>query len=214
MRSVGNRRARPRAVVRVSPTLGLSRPDSPGRRGTTARAEHADLADEVERVLVGRDVVDGRWTFQIVEAYNSQYWQAFRDTEQWVRDRAGGAEPHLFEAELKQREQDGELRTRLRDGGLDAGGRPRAPSPIQTFGSTDERVIRLIMEPDVRCSQHAGSDLDVWCQLFAGTNTSTPRCDRARCPAPMFHGAPRAAQFERSSEIRGRAAVDARLSGR
>jgi hypothetical protein len=33
---------------------------------------------------------------------------------------------------------------------------------------TDERVIRWIMELDVRCSQHAGGDLDLRCQLFAG----------------------------------------------
>jgi hypothetical protein len=89
---------------RLSGSADLTLQDAVGqRRG----AGHAVLADDVERVLVGRDVVHDGWTFQIVEAYDSQSWQAFRDTERWVRERAGGAKPHLFEAELKQREQRG-----------------------------------------------------------------------------------------------------------
>ena len=70
-------------------------------------AGHADLADQVETALVGRDVLDGKWTFQIVEGYDAQYWSVFRDVEQWLRRELGGAQPHLFEAEMKQREQNG-----------------------------------------------------------------------------------------------------------
>jgi hypothetical protein len=67
-------------------------------------AGHRDLADEVERVLVGRDVIPGHWTFQIVEQYDAQYWQVFRVTEQWVREQLG-APRHLYEAEMKVDEQ-------------------------------------------------------------------------------------------------------------
>jgi hypothetical protein len=67
-------------------------------------AGHPDLADEVERTLVGRDVLPGRWTFQIVEGYDSQYWQVFRATEQWLREQLAGPR-HVYEAEMRVEEQ-------------------------------------------------------------------------------------------------------------
>jgi hypothetical protein len=63
-----------------------------------------DLADEIEQCLVGRDILDGRWSFQVVEAYDSQYWSVFRDVEQEARERVG-AEQHILEAEMKHAEQ-------------------------------------------------------------------------------------------------------------
>jgi hypothetical protein len=69
-------------------------------------AGRTDLADLVEDVLVGRDVVDGRWTFELVEAYDAQYWSAFREVEAFTR-RATGLEPHTYEAEMKAAEQTG-----------------------------------------------------------------------------------------------------------
>lgn len=67
-------------------------------------AGHAELAAELEDVLVGRDVLPGRWTYQLVEGYDDQYWTVFRAMEQRVRTTLGAGR-HLFEAELKQREQ-------------------------------------------------------------------------------------------------------------
>jgi len=67
-------------------------------------AGRAELADLVEDVLVGRDVIDGRWTFQLVEDYDAQYWSAFRDVEEHLRQVTGLA-PHVFEAEMKHTEQ-------------------------------------------------------------------------------------------------------------
>jgi hypothetical protein len=68
-------------------------------------AGHADLAGDIEQTLVGRDVVGGLWTFQIVEAYDRQYWQVFRDVELSARHCAGHASAHLLEVEMKHREQ-------------------------------------------------------------------------------------------------------------
>ncbi len=68
-------------------------------------AGHHELADEVDDVLVGRDVVGDMWTFQIVESYDEQYWSAFKAAEELVRRRLAGGTPHVFEAEMKQREQ-------------------------------------------------------------------------------------------------------------
>jgi hypothetical protein len=75
--------------------------------GDLRDAGHPELAAEIEECLVGRDVIDGRWTFELVESYDHQYWQVFREVERTARERLGGAPPHLFEAEMKQREQQG-----------------------------------------------------------------------------------------------------------
>jgi len=68
-------------------------------------AGHPGLADEIDDVLVGRDVVRDMWTFQLVEAYDEQYWQVFREASALVRERLSAGLPHVFEAEMKHREQ-------------------------------------------------------------------------------------------------------------
>jgi len=68
-------------------------------------AGHPDLADEIELVLVGRDVVPGHWTFELVEAYDAQYWTVFRGVEEEARNRFAGGVPHVYEAEMKRDEQ-------------------------------------------------------------------------------------------------------------
>ncbi len=42
------------------------------------QAGHTELADRIEHDLVGRNVIDGRWTFQVVEEYDDTYWSTFR----------------------------------------------------------------------------------------------------------------------------------------
>lgn len=75
------------------------------------KAGHPDVADEIDTCLVGRDVVRDMWTFQIVESYDTQYWQVFRDVECWARQRLSASDepvaPHVYEAEMKVREQKG-----------------------------------------------------------------------------------------------------------
>lgn len=65
-------------------------------------AGHTDLADRVERDLVGRNVLDGRWTFQVVEEYEDTYWSTFRAFEQEARDTLTGGRRHLHEAGMKE----------------------------------------------------------------------------------------------------------------
>ncbi|MCK2215614.1 hypothetical protein MF672_017730 [Actinomadura sp. ATCC 31491] len=69
------------------------------------KAGHDDLARHLAE-LVGRDVLPGRWTFQIVEEYDDGYYAAFRELEGEVRDRLTGGRRHVYEAELKQRSQE------------------------------------------------------------------------------------------------------------
>ena len=68
-------------------------------------AGHEQIAAELDEVLVGRDVLPGRWTFQIVEDYDTGYWSVFRALEQRARELVGNSPPHLFEAEMKTAEQ-------------------------------------------------------------------------------------------------------------
>ena len=65
-------------------------------------AGHAATADRIERELVGRNVVEGRWTFQIVEEYDDTYWSLFRELEQQARDSLTDGRRHLHEARMKE----------------------------------------------------------------------------------------------------------------
>ncbi|MGN6608930.1 MAG: hypothetical protein ACTHMS_18205 [Jatrophihabitans sp.] len=69
------------------------------------KAGHGGLADEIEEVLVGRDVIAGRWTFQLVEDYDQGYYDVFKDVEHHARAQIGVPDPHLYEAEMKHQEQ-------------------------------------------------------------------------------------------------------------
>jgi hypothetical protein len=66
-----------------------------------------DEADRVEQTLVGRDVLRDMWTFEVVEAYDGQYWSVFREVEKYVRDALMSGRRHVFEAEMKRSEQGG-----------------------------------------------------------------------------------------------------------
>ena len=68
-------------------------------------AGHDAIADRIEQELLGRNVLPGRWTFQIVEDYDDGYWSLFRELEQAARDELAGGVRHLYEARLKQDER-------------------------------------------------------------------------------------------------------------
>ena len=44
-------------------------------------AGHHAIAGRLETEVVGRNVLYGRWTFQIVEDFDDNYWSQFRDHE-------------------------------------------------------------------------------------------------------------------------------------
>ena len=68
-------------------------------------AGHDAIADRIDHELLGRNVLPGRWTFQIVEDYDDGYWSLFRELEQAARDELAGGVRHLYEARLKQDER-------------------------------------------------------------------------------------------------------------
>jgi len=65
-------------------------------------AGHGEIADRLERELVGRNVLPGRWTFQIVEEFDDLYWSEFRRQEETVRGELLGGRRHVYEAEMKE----------------------------------------------------------------------------------------------------------------
>lgn len=65
-------------------------------------AGHEDVADRVEREVVGRNVIDGRWTFQVVEDYDAGYYRVFREVEEAAREALVEGRKHLYEAEMKE----------------------------------------------------------------------------------------------------------------
>ena len=48
-------------------------------------AGHAELAEEIDAGLVGRNVLPDRWTYQVVEEYDDGYWSVFREYENKAR---------------------------------------------------------------------------------------------------------------------------------
>lgn len=66
-------------------------------------AGHPELARFVAEELVGRNVLEGRWTFQIVEEFDRVYYEPFREAERRVRDELLDGRRHVYESELKER---------------------------------------------------------------------------------------------------------------
>ncbi|MFT3832271.1 MAG: hypothetical protein QM711_02970 [Micropruina sp.] len=65
-------------------------------------AGHGELADLLRRELIGRNIIEGRWSFQVVEEYDDTYWSVFRNLEARVRDELLAGRRHIFEAEMKE----------------------------------------------------------------------------------------------------------------
>lgn len=74
-------------------------------------AGHPGIADRLTEDMLGRNVIRGRWTFQVVEEFDDDYWSRFREHEKRVRDELMGGRRHVFEAEMKE-----DRRTKGRDG--------------------------------------------------------------------------------------------------
>jgi hypothetical protein len=65
------------------------------------QAGHTAAADRIQRELIGRNVIPGHWTFEIVEAYDDGYYAEFKQVEQDTRNEFAGGRRHLYEMRLK-----------------------------------------------------------------------------------------------------------------
>jgi hypothetical protein len=70
-----------------------------------AKAGASRLAADLDRDLVGRNVIADRWTFQIVEDFDDNYWGTFRAFDRRARDELAGGDRHVLEARMKQGER-------------------------------------------------------------------------------------------------------------
>lgn len=66
------------------------------------KAGHDGLAERIERELIGLNVLPGRWTFQVVEAYDDGYYATFKELERVARDELASGQRHLYEARMKE----------------------------------------------------------------------------------------------------------------
>ncbi len=65
-------------------------------------AGETDTARFVRTEIVGRNVINGRWTFQLVEEFDDCYYGPIRDVDRLVRDRFVDGKRHVREAEMKE----------------------------------------------------------------------------------------------------------------
>lgn len=66
-------------------------------------AGHPALADQIGRDLIGLNVLQGRWSFQVVEEFDCGYYATAQQVNQTVTDQLTGGKRHVYEAEMKQR---------------------------------------------------------------------------------------------------------------
>lgn len=68
-----------------------------------AKAGHDAAARLVREELLGRNVLDGRWTFQVVEEFDRTFYRVWQDVEAHVRQALLAGRRHVYEAEMKER---------------------------------------------------------------------------------------------------------------
>ena len=66
-------------------------------------AGRPDDAERLRAEVVVRNVLDGRWTFQIVEEFDDLYYRDVRDELRRLEREHMGGRPHVFESEMKER---------------------------------------------------------------------------------------------------------------
>ena len=59
--------------------------------------------------MVGRNVIEGRWTFQIVDEFGELYDLPFRQVEEKIRADLMAGRKHVYEAEMKAKERSSTL---------------------------------------------------------------------------------------------------------
>lgn len=66
------------------------------------QAGSQEAAEQVNKRVVGRNVIDGRWTFQLVDEFNNLYYQPVKQAVEDIEKKLQGGKKHIFEAEMKE----------------------------------------------------------------------------------------------------------------
>ncbi|HSK22863.1 MAG TPA: hypothetical protein VK906_06790 [Egicoccus sp.] len=64
-------------------------------------AGHDDLADDLSRTWLGRNAIEDRWTFEIVEDFDRTYHDVAAAGERRVREQLVAGRHHVHESEMK-----------------------------------------------------------------------------------------------------------------
>ncbi len=70
--------------------------------GLLREAGHEELARRLDEELVGRNVLDGRWTFQVVEEFDELYYRVIGDEVRALEQEFHGGRRHVFESQMKE----------------------------------------------------------------------------------------------------------------
>ena len=70
-----------------------------------------ETADRLEQEIVGRNILEGRWSFQIVEEFDDLYYETVTQAVRGLEAQYHDGQRHVFESEMKERR-----RTRGRPG--------------------------------------------------------------------------------------------------
>lgn len=65
-------------------------------------AGHSEIAERLRAEIVGRNLIEGRWSFQIVEEYDATYWGPVRSAVFAVEEELMDGRRHVFESEMKE----------------------------------------------------------------------------------------------------------------
>jgi hypothetical protein len=60
------------------------------------------FADRLETELLGRNILEGRWSYQVVEEYDDGYYAAFKGFDEQARAAWADGRRHTFEARMKE----------------------------------------------------------------------------------------------------------------
>jgi hypothetical protein len=62
-----------------------------------------DWAQRLRTEMVGRNVLQGRWTFQVIEEFDDGYYSDIVEIEKAARNQFMGGRRHVYEGEMNQR---------------------------------------------------------------------------------------------------------------
>ena len=74
-------------------------------------AGETEWAQRLRTEMVGRNVLQGRWTFQVIEEFDDGYYADIVEIEEAARDEFMAGRRHVYESEMKER-----MRTPGREG--------------------------------------------------------------------------------------------------
>ncbi len=64
-------------------------------------AGHDEIADALDREVLGANPMPGMWSFQMVESYDDGYYATAKRIEKQALDQLVDGQRHVFEAEMK-----------------------------------------------------------------------------------------------------------------